>query len=150
MRSSKASPPADDSHPPLLGALLRFSWQRLRESLLAALHDAGFTDLAAAHLNVFQYPSPEGSRPIDLAARASMTRQAMNYLLSQLEAMGYLRRVRSGKGTSARVMLTEKGRQVGALLRSEVRRIEAEWAKVLGRKRFDDLVASLREMNGPR
>jgi len=148
LRSRKTSTRADDSAPPLLGALLRFSWQKLRESLLEALHEAGFADLNAAHINVFQYPSPEGSRPIDLAARASMSRQAMNYLLSQLEAMGYLTRVRSGQGTAAKVTLTEKGRQVGALLRSEVKRIETEWAGVLGQKRFDELLSSLKEMNG--
>lgn len=148
MTSRKTSTRGNDFQPPLLGALLRFTWQKLRGSLLEALHEAGFTDLNPAHINVFQYPSPEGSRPIDLAARASMSRQAMNYLLSELEAMGYLTRDRLGQGTSAKVTLTEKGRQVGVVLRRHVKRIETEWARALGQKRFDDLLSSLKEMSG--
>lgn len=131
---------------PLLGALLRFSWQKLRSRLLAALQEAGYSDLNAAHLNVFQYPPPQGVRPIDLAQRASMTRQAMNYLLSQLEATGYLTRGSSGKNSL--VSLTEKGLAVGALLRAEVRRVEQEWADTLGKERFDGLVDALRTISG--
>lgn len=140
---SSETPPFE----PLLGALLRFSWQRLRARLLTALQEAGYTDLNAAHLNVFQYPPPQGVRPIDLAQRASMTRQAMNYLLAQLETAGYLTRS-SASGKNSLVSLTEKGMAVGLLLRSEVRRVEQEWADTLGRDRFDGLVASLRLIAG--
>jgi len=141
---------SDDSAPlePLLGALLRYSWQNLRARLLASLQENGFSDLNAAHLNVFQYPPPEGVRPIDLAQRAGMTRQAMNYLLAQLEQSGYLDRKVSGPAKTSLVFLTEKGRKVGTLLRTEVRKVEGEWAAVLGQPRFDDLVASLRMIAG--
>ena len=131
-----------DSLPPLLGALLRFAWQKLRERLLKSLLAAGYSDLNAAHLNVFQYPPPDGVRPIDLAQRASMTRQAMNYLLVQLESGGYV--TRGGTGSSSLVSLTPRGREVGLLLRSEVKAVEAEWSQALGKKRFDDLVESLK------
>ena len=49
--------------------------------MLAALHERGFDDLDAAHLNVFQYPGPEGARPSELAARLRISKQALNYLL---------------------------------------------------------------------
>jgi hypothetical protein len=39
---------------------------------------------------VFRYPLPEGRRPSDAAVDAGMTRQAMGYLLGQLEELGYL------------------------------------------------------------
>lgn len=58
--------------------------------MLADLHDAGFTDLVTAHFAVLRYPGPDGSRPSDLAVGAGMTKQAMNYLLGQLEQCGYL------------------------------------------------------------
>ena len=133
---------------PLLGALLRFSWQSLRSRLLTALQEAGYEDLNEAHLNVFQYPPPSGTRPIDLAQRASMTRQAMNYLLAQLESAGYLERRAETPGKASLVYMTKKGLGVGTLLRAEVRRVEGEWAATLGGQRFDDLVASLRLIAG--
>jgi len=135
------------SFEPLLGALLRFSWQQLRARLLDALQRAGYVDLNAAHLNVFQYPPPQGVRPIDLAQRASMTRQAMNYLLAQLEESGYLTRS-AATGKNSLVSLTDKGLRVALLLRSEVRRVESEWAATLGQERFDNLVAALRMIAG--
>jgi DNA-binding MarR family transcriptional regulator len=140
---SSETPPFE----PLLGALLRFSWQQLRLRLLDALQKAGYTDLNASHLNVFQYPPPQGVRPIDLAQRASMTRQAMNYLLTQLEESGYLTRS-AAAGKNSLVSLTDRGMQVSLLLRSEVRRVESEWAETLGKERFDDLVAALRVIAG--
>ena len=41
--------------PPLIGALLRMPFEVVRERMLAGLHERGFSDLVAAHLDVFQY-----------------------------------------------------------------------------------------------
>src|SRR5215472_18872225 len=78
--------------PPLIGALLRVPFKSVRDRMLAGLHERGFTDLIAAHLDVFQYPGPENRRPIELAAQTRMSKQALNYLLGQLEQLGYLTR----------------------------------------------------------
>ena len=47
----------------------------------------GFTDLVAAHVDVWRYPGPENQRPSDLATKTRMTKQALNYLLGQLEEL---------------------------------------------------------------
>ena len=39
--------------------------------MLAGLHERGFDDLVAAHLNVLQYPGPESLRPSELATRTA-------------------------------------------------------------------------------
>src|SRR4029450_13649765 len=70
--------------PPLIGALLRVPWEGVQRHMLARLHDHGFDDLDAAHLSVFQYPGPQGTRPSDLAARLRISKQALNYLLGGL------------------------------------------------------------------
>src|SRR5215211_2933609 len=62
--------------PPLIGALLRFPWEAVQRHMLERLHEHGFDDLDAAHLNVFQYPGPQGARPSDLAARLRISKQA--------------------------------------------------------------------------
>jgi hypothetical protein len=48
--------------PPLIGALLRVPWETVRQRMLSGLHDRGFTDLVAAHVDVWRYPGPENQR----------------------------------------------------------------------------------------
>src|SRR5512132_2988050 len=78
--------------PPLIGALLRMPWEAVQRRMLERLHEQGFDDLDAAHVNVFQYPGPQGARPSELAARLRVSKQALNYLLRELERLGYLER----------------------------------------------------------
>ena len=78
--------------PPLIGALLRIPYEEVQRHMLAQLHERGFDDLDAAHLNVLKYPGPQGARPTELATRLGMSKQALNYLLGELERLGYLER----------------------------------------------------------
>src|SRR5829696_5436961 len=72
--------------PPLIGALLRVPWEAVQRHMLERLHERGFDDLDAAHLNVFQYPGPQGARPSELAGRLRISKQALNYLLAEIES----------------------------------------------------------------
>ena len=97
-----------------IGALTRMPYQAARAAVLEELTAAGFDDLNAAHLNVFQYPGPEGAQPSVLAERAMMSKQAMNHLLGQLETKGYLRRAANTGGGDAHrrvVHLSQRGRE---------------------------------------
>src|SRR5215211_8111470 len=78
--------------PPLIGALLRAPWEAVQRHMLERLHERGFADFDAAYLSVFQYPGPQGARPSELAARLRISKQALGYLLGQLEQLGYLER----------------------------------------------------------
>src|SRR5215213_8892654 len=78
--------------PPLIGALLRLPWDAVQQHMLDHLHERGFGDFDAAYLIVFQYPGPQGARPSELAARLRISKQALNYLLGQLERLDYLER----------------------------------------------------------
>src|SRR3954471_8065533 len=99
--------------PPLIGALLRMPVDLVRRRMLAALHDRGFTDIVPAHLVLLRWPGPQGRRPSELAAQSDMTKQAVNYLLGQLEALGYVeRRPDADDQRSRRVHLTARARQV--------------------------------------
>jgi DNA-binding MarR family transcriptional regulator len=131
--------------PPLIGALLRAPWEVVRERMLAGLHARGFTDLHAAHLNVLQYPGPDGLRPSELAAQTRMTKQAVNYLLGQMEHLGYLeRRDDPADQRFKRIHLTRRGHRAVRAIREIVGEVEAEWEEELGRDSF----AELRELLG--
>jgi DNA-binding MarR family transcriptional regulator len=137
--------PNDVSPTPMIGALLRLPHEAVVARLMVALSRERL-ELSQTELGVFLVPGPDGRRPSDLARQCGMTRQAMNYVLSGLEAEGYLRR-HDGETPNGRVVrTTERGQRVARVLRAEVAQIEREWAGHLGRARFGQLRDSLDEL----
>jgi DNA-binding MarR family transcriptional regulator len=146
-KSVKSLDREDEVGPPLIGALLRFAWETVRQRLLEGLHERGYTDLHPAHLTVLQYPPPADVRPLDLAASRRMSKQAMNHLLGQLERLGYLtRREDPLDQRHRRVDLTDRGRAVVRAEREIVLEVEAEWERLLGARRFAQLRSLLAEL----
>jgi DNA-binding MarR family transcriptional regulator len=134
--------------PPLIGALLRMPWEVVQRHMLERLHERGFDDLDVAHLNVFQYPGPQGARPSELAARLRISKQALNYLLGELERLGYLeRRPDPDDLRSKRVALTPRGTSAIVAIREAVDEVEVVWARQLGAERFARFRNLLLELN---
>jgi len=120
----------------------------VRRHMLEGLHARGFDDIEQAHLQILQYPGPQGARPSELAARLRMSKQAVNYLLGQLERLGYLERVGDPDDQrSKRIALTPRGVEGGHAIRELVREVERDWERLLGRRRFGELRALLAELN---
>ena len=133
--------------PPLIGALLRVPWERVRRRMLERLHERGFDDLDAAHLSVFLFPGPQGLKPSELAARVRASKQSINHLLGQLERLGYLeRRDDPDDLRSRRIHLTPRGRSAGLTMREAVMEVEGDWERRLGAKRLGLLRELLREL----
>jgi DNA-binding MarR family transcriptional regulator len=146
--SSVFTQPRSSAPPPLIGALLRVPFETVRDRMLAGLHERGFTDLVAAHLDVFQYPGPENQRPLDLAAHTRMSKQALNYLLGQLQELGYLTREPDDRDQrSKRIHLTTRGHAVAKAIREIVQELETEWEQQLGPRKFAQLRNLLRQLN---
>lgn len=134
--------------PPLIGALLRMPWETVQRHMLQRLHESGFDDLDAAHLNVFQYPGPQGTRPSELATRLRVSKQALNYLLGELERLDYLeRRPDPDDRRSKRVALTPRGESAVSVIREAVAEVEAAWGRELGAGRFARLRELLVDLN---
>jgi DNA-binding MarR family transcriptional regulator len=145
---TKSNYPQEAFGPPLIGALLRMPWEAVQERMLERLHERGFDDLDAAHLNVFQYPGPQGAKPSELAARLRISKQALNYLLGELERLGYLeRRPHPDDLRAKQIALTRRGEAAVTVIRDAVAELETEWAGQLGPKRFDQLRDLLDELN---
>ncbi|MEZ5074631.1 MAG: MarR family winged helix-turn-helix transcriptional regulator [Solirubrobacterales bacterium] len=135
--------------PPLIGALLRMPLEVVQARMLAALHDRGFDDLVAAHLVVLRYPGPQGRRPGEIAAGSGHTKQAANYLLGQLERLGYLERGDDPDDRrSRRVYLTPRGVEAAMVMREAVAELEREWAAQLGAEDFEQLRSLLSRLAG--
>ena len=141
-------PDGGPTPPPLIGALLRGPYETVRSRMLAGLHQRGFTDLVAAHVDVWRHPGPEGQRPSELAAQTRMTKQALNYLLGQLEQLGYLtRETDSTDQRSKRIRLTPKGRAATNAIYEIIQQVEREWEQQLGPRKFAQLRRSLTQLN---
>lgn len=140
--------PGPGPPPPLIGALLRVPWETVRERMLVGLHDRGFSDLVAAHVDVWRYPGPENQRPSELASQTRMTKQALNYLLGQLERLGYLtRETDSSDQRTKRIRLTPKGQAATKAIYEIVQEVEDEWEQRLGPRKFGQLRRLLTELN---
>ena len=134
--------------PPLIGALLRRPFETVRERMLAGLHQRGFSDLVAAHLDVFQYPGPDSQRPSELAKQTRMSKQALNYLLGQMERLGYLERRQDAEDQRVRrIHLTQRGQAALRAIREIVREVEVDWERELGARRFAQLRDLLEQLN---
>lgn len=116
--------------------------------MLERLHERGFADLDAAHVNVFQYPGPQGVRPSELDTRVRISKQALNYLLGELERLDYLeRRPDPDDLRSNRIALSRRGTSAIGVIREAVGELETAWAQQLGPKRFSQLRDLLLELN---
>jgi DNA-binding MarR family transcriptional regulator len=130
---------------PLLGALLRVTHEALTRGILDSLREQGI-EMTETEFSVMRYPGPDGVRPIDLARRCNMSKQAMNYVLAGFEAKGYIER-KSPKGRrSTTIRLTPKGWKLLSMTRHCATDIEARWAAYIGSRRFNALRASLQDI----
>jgi DNA-binding MarR family transcriptional regulator len=146
--SSSRFTKAEPFGPPLIGALLRIPWEAVQRKMLERLHEQGFDDLDAAHLNVFQYPGPQGTKPSELASRLRVSKQALNYLLGEMERLDYLERRPDPDDLRAkRVVLTGRGASAISVIREAVAELEREWERQLGRKQFAQLRALLQKLS---
>jgi DNA-binding MarR family transcriptional regulator len=116
--------------------------------MLQRLHERGFEDFDAAYLVVFRYPGPQGARPTDVAAQVGISKQALNYLLRELERLRYLELEPDPDDLrSKRIVLTERGVAAIGVIREAVGEVEAVWAQELGPPRFAQLNELLLELN---
>ncbi len=121
----------------LIGALLRVPSQAIHRRIIAELNASGFDDLRMAHMAVMQFPGPDQCRPIELAERAGISKQAMNQLLRSLEGIDYIERTDAPQRGRARIVrLTERGHAAYAKIHEILRAIEDEWRAELGAEAF--------------
>lgn len=130
---------------PRIVALLRLAGETGEAALFGRLEARlGVTALRPAHFRLLRYPGPDGLRPTELAERIGVTKQALNPLLNDLEAWGFLERRPDPHDQRARVLtLTPKGRQLLETIRRLHAEIEQEWEAELGARRYRAMRAAL-------
>ncbi|ROO90151.1 DNA-binding MarR family transcriptional regulator [Actinocorallia herbida] len=135
-----------------LGVLLFIPYREMERRVFAALAEAGHT-LTPAQARLLARIDPGGSRAVDLAESAQVTKQTAAYLVDQLERAGYVERVPDPTDGRARLIrLTPLAESARPVADAATAAVEAEWLAHLGPRRLAALRATLtrlREITDP-
>jgi DNA-binding MarR family transcriptional regulator len=100
---------------------------------LALSNLAARAQVSAAHIHITRHLSLDGSRLIDLAASAGMTKQAMGDLVTQCEAWGLVQRTPDPQDARARrIVFTDTGLAWLRAFEQAVAQTEAEFKQEVG------------------
>lgn len=137
----------EETATPLIGLLLRLAAQQWGADMEAALRARGVEGLTPAHANVIPFVPPQGIQIGELAALAKVRKQSMAHSVDLLTAAGYVvRRPDPRDGRASLIFLTDKGRALGPASHSAGRRVESDWAAVVGRDNVEHLRRTLMEL----
>ena len=130
--------------------LLLEGHRSLAAELRSSLEERGYPDSRPAHAAVFMnIDRRSGTRLTDLAARARMTKQGMMLIVDDLQARGYVRRVRDADDARAKVVrLTARGRRYVAEARRAMAALETRARRELGERRYEALRSALDQLIG--
>jgi DNA-binding MarR family transcriptional regulator len=123
--------------PPQTGAMLRWAWDAWVDELMARVAAAGFDDLRAVHRPILRDLLFDGQRPGQLAARLGLSKQAVNDILREFEAKGYITLESDpDDGRAKRIVLTSRGWAFGETVEQLSRAISRRWAAEVGHDRY--------------
>lgn len=138
--------PAAKTH---IGNLLTWRTRAFEQDLIPRVRASGF-DISIPHAAVFGMIDRDGTRIGVLADRAGVTRQAMSQLVDDLEGRGFVARRPDPADRRAKlVQLTEHGWDCVRCGQKHIRAIERDYARRLGRERFDQLTELLDALAQP-
>jgi DNA-binding MarR family transcriptional regulator len=148
---ARSSVAAETDYPgpvrPMLGARLRTAAEAVHATAHARLIAAGFDELRPAHFTLLKFPGPHGARPSELAAHVGLRKQALNPLLNDLEAWGYLVRIGDDQDRRGRIVhLTERGFALVRVLRETLEAIESGLRARAGDAAVNEFLAVLDEV----
>lgn len=136
-----------------IGLLLFIPYRALEQRVYARLAQEGFDDITIAQGRVFSRIAPQGSRIVDLAEQAQVTKQTAGFLIEQLEKAGYVERTAHPTDRRAQLVRVaprgEAAVKAGAVVIEE---LEAEWTAHVGARDMQHLrriLTQLREITDP-
>jgi DNA-binding MarR family transcriptional regulator len=133
-----------------LGQLLLRAFRWFDESLVNALHAAGWPEVTRAHSLVFAQLDATGTRTAEIARRAGVSRQAVHQTVRELQRLGLVELVPDPANRSAKlVMATDRGRQSTQVALATLAALEVELTQRLGERRVQALREALEADWGP-
>ncbi|MDG2304414.1 MAG: MarR family winged helix-turn-helix transcriptional regulator [Candidatus Binatia bacterium] len=107
----------------------------------------GYTGLTKAHSVVLTHLPLGGARVTDLARTARVTKQAIGPLVTDMERLGYVERLRDPSDARAKIVrFTEKGLGLVQDAREVVAETWSQYAEILGEERLEAVREGLDEI----
>jgi DNA-binding MarR family transcriptional regulator len=133
-----------------LGQLLLRAFRWFDESLIRALHAAGWPEITRAHSLVFAQLDTGGTRTAEIARRAGVSRQAVHQTVQELQRLGLVTLVPDPTNRSAKLVVpTERGRDSIRVAKATLADLEGALAQRLGGQRVQALRTALEADWGP-
>lgn len=130
-----------------LGRLLLRASREVNHAAVERLHERGFSDVRPAHAAVLAHLDADGTRIVDLAHRAGLTRQAVAVTVRELVAAGYADATADpADGRASLVSLTPRGATLCHTAAQVIRDEGARWGERIGDPGLTDLLARLRAL----
>jgi DNA-binding MarR family transcriptional regulator len=112
--------------------------------VVEGLHACGYTNLRSTHTTLLSNIDLAGSTVTAAAERAGITKQAMGRLAAELEDAGYIAVESDPAVARARVLhLTESGMRLMLDSLQVMRKLEEDYARLVGTDRFGTILAGL-------
>lgn len=130
-----------------IGLLLRDAYLAVDRAIQEALAQEGFSELRPGHHVVLRHIGHDGERPVVIAERAQVSRQAIAKVIDDLERIGIVRRdpdPMDGRGVIVR--LTDRGQTGLAVGRQAMQAIEAQLVAELGPRRWQAMRDALERL----
>jgi DNA-binding MarR family transcriptional regulator len=131
----------------MLAAHLRRASEASHRIVFDYLVERGFSDLRQSHFDLFRFPGPHGRTPTQLAEHMGLSKQALNPLLNELQAMGYLTRGNTDRDKRTRILtLTPRGLELVATIREALELLETRAQDQIGPHRYQILLNALADI----
>jgi DNA-binding MarR family transcriptional regulator len=130
-----------------IGLVLRDAYLAVDREVQEALAREGFTEFRPGHHVVLRHVGHAGERPVVIAERAQVSRQAIAKVIDDLERVGLVRRdpdPQDGRGVIVR--LTDRGLAGLAVGRRRMEEIEAQLVAELGPRRWQAMRDALERL----
>ena len=130
-----------------LGRHLILVFREFEMEVLEALHADGYTDLTPADLDILRFIKPDGTRAVDVARLAGISKQGVAKALGTLEARGYVRRrAHTGDSRAKVIEFTRAGEALIGKAIDAIRRVEQRYERLIGRQQAHDMKRLLRKL----
>jgi len=132
-----------------VGRLLLAGFSFFEGSLMSRLEQSGFSMVRHVHFNVLRHLDPDGTRIVDLAARAQITKGSMGKIVKECELLGLVQlRVDPQDGRAKVVSFAAKGIELMQTIRNAMTEVQAEMARITGEEDMQAMQRALRALHG--
>ena len=146
-RTSVVEKAVAEPAPVPLARLLAMAYRQLIDGLHARLAARGHRDVRPAFGFVLLSVRARPTNSKEIGELLGVTKQAASKVVDSMERAGYVRRERDGDDARSKVIaLTPRGRKFLETVESIYVDLEADWARVTGKRRLEELRDDLRRV----